>query len=105
MFVINFSKKTIRSQSQELLAQAQAGPSTSQAAAAAASNKMKSPRVTAKVQRSNSGSGQRYPNRPQRLAEKTQKPGANNRQKEFTQNLKGAKITRNAMSKLGKYNL
>ncbi|XP_035704530.1 uncharacterized protein DDB_G0283357 isoform X3 [Folsomia candida] len=91
------AKKTVR-QSQELLS----GPSTSQAAAGAMANKIKSPRVPAKVQRSNSGAGgqQRWPNNRPRVPEKSPKAGGS-RPKEFTQTLKGAKITRNAMTKLG----
>lgn len=65
-------------------------------------NKIKSPRVPAKVQRSNSGAGgqQRWPNNRPRVPEKSPKAGGS-RPKEFTQTLKGAKITRNAMTKLG----
>jgi len=78
-------------------------PSTSQAASAALAlaSKVKSPRVPSKVVRSNSGSGQRWSNRQQRLVDKNPKAGGQ-RSKEFTQTLKGAKLTRNAMSKLGK---
>jgi hypothetical protein len=101
LFISFSSKKTLRSsQSQEILA----GPSTSQAAVTAGilQNKVnKSPRVPPKVQRSNSGSGQqRWPTRP-RVPEKSPKGGGGARPKEFTQTLKGAKITRNAMTKLG----
>jgi len=92
------SKKASHNQSQEVLA----GPSTSQQAIInGGASKVKSPRTSSKVVRSNSGSGQRWSHRQQRMVDKTPSKPGGGRSKELSSTLKGAKLTRNAMNKLG----